>query len=235
MKRPSSDAAFTLPFQALSKLKPARDMYYLRRSIPDMGQYRIAHLYIKAWAKARGIYSSKFGFLGGIHISVMLVPICKMLALEGEAVSSSDVLTTFFHHYANTDWKTALVFDPFFHKSLRYNRSFREPICLLGWHAPSLNTAVNASFPTVKAMSTEFTRVQNLLATENITWNDLLGSGSDIKTHQLGNSGAAEFLRAYQSYIKIDAHYWGPSSDKGSRFIGWLESRCVMLLVGKAP
>lgn len=231
MKRPSSDAAFALPFQVLLKLKPARDMYYLRRSIPDMGQYRIAHLFIKAWAKTRGIYSSKFGFLGGIHISVMLVPICKMLALEGEAVSSSDVLTTFFHHYANIDWKTAMVFDPFFHKNLRYNRSFREPICLLGWHAPSLNTAMTASFPTVKAMSAEFMRARDLLTTEGMTWDNLLGSSAESNPDQLGSSGAIEFLQAYRSYIKIDVHYWGPSPERGRRFIGWLESRCVMLLV----
>jgi poly(A) polymerase Pap1 len=199
-----------------------------------MGQYRIAHLFIKAWAKARGIYSSKFGFLGGINISVMLVPICKMLALEGEAVSSSDVLVTFFHHYANTDWKTVMVFDPFFHKSLRYNRSFREPVCLLGWHAPSLNTAMNASYPTVKAMSIEFKRVQDLLTAEGMAWDHLLGSSTKSKPDQIGSSGAAEFLRAYRSYVKIDAHYWGVTPEKGSRFIGWLESRCVMLLVGKA-
>ncbi|KAI5466537.1 hypothetical protein BGZ63DRAFT_409803 [Mariannaea sp. PMI_226] len=234
MRRPATDPIFTLPFQVLAKLKPARDLFYLRRSIPDMGQYRIAHLFIKAWAKARGIYSAKFGFLGGIHISVMLVPICKILALEPEAVSSSDILMTFFHHYAEADWETAVVYDPFFHKDLKYNRSFREPLCLLGWHAPSLNTAFTASVPTVKVVSAEFKRAKDLLMNEGMTWDGLFGSSTESKIPQLTSPGATEFLLTYQSYLKIDAHYWGPSQEKGSRFVGWLESRCVLLLVGKS-
>ncbi|KAH8736645.1 hypothetical protein BGZ61DRAFT_470180 [Ilyonectria robusta] len=233
MKRPSTDPVFALPLQALVKLKPARDLIYLRRSIPDMGQYRLAHLFIKAWARSRGIYAAKFGFLGGIHISVLLVPVCKMLACHGETVTASDIIVTFFHHYAVFDWKSQMVFDPFFHKGVRYNRTFREPLCLLGWHTPSLNTAVNASVPTVNAIAEEFSRAKDLLLTDSLTWDSLLSGGikNDAGLHQPTGQGAAEFLQAYRSYVKIDAHYWGPSPEKGSRFIGWLESRCVMLLV----
>ncbi|KAF7548301.1 hypothetical protein G7Z17_g7156 [Cylindrodendrum hubeiense] len=151
MKRPSTDPVFALPLQALVKLKPARDLIYLRRSIPDMAQYRLAHLFIKAWAKSRGIYAAKFGFLG------------------------------------------------------------------------------------VNAIAGEFSRAKDLLSIESLTWDSILGVGTlnDGGIHQPGDPGAAEFLQAYRSYIKIDAHYWGPSAEKGSRFIGWLESRCVMLLVDR--
>ncbi|KAJ6444207.1 alpha/beta hydrolase [Purpureocillium lavendulum] len=66
LKRPASDSAFVLPIQTLAKLKPARDLYYLRRSIPDMAQYRLAHLLVKAWATSRGLptvhtISAEFG------------------------------------------------------------------------------------------------------------------------------------------------------------------------------
>lgn len=233
MKRPASDPAFALPFQTLAKLKPVRDIFYLRRSIPDMVQYRMAHLFIKAWAQARGIYQAKFGFLGGIHISVLLAPLCKMLANDGATVSTADIIATFFQHYARFSWKTALVFDPFFHKDLRYNRTFREPLCLLGWHAPALNTAVNASVPTVDAIAAEFERAEKLLSVESFSWSHLFGVEPDSPSSSLGGPGATEFLQNYKSYIKIDAHYWGPSQEKSGRFIGWLESRCVMLLVGK--
>ncbi|KAK7393940.1 hypothetical protein QQX98_013275 [Neonectria punicea] len=233
MKRPSNDPVFALPLQVLVKLKPARDLFYLRKSIPDMGQYRVAHLLIKAWAKSRGIYAAKFGFLGGIHISVLLVPICKTLAHNGETVTASDIIMTFFHHYARFDWKNQAVFDPFFHRATRYNRTFREPLCLLGWHAPSLNTAVNASVPTMSTIAAEFSRARDLLSTEGLVWDELLGPGIEngSQLHQGGSLAGAEFLQAYRSYVKIDAHYWGTSPEKGSRFIGWLESRCIMLLV----
>lgn len=232
--RPSTDSAFALPLQVLSKLKPVRDLYYLRRSIPDLAQYRLAHLLIKAWAKSRGLYASKFGLLGGIHISVMLVPVCKVLAHDGTMPSTADIVTTFFHHYAQFDWKQDMVFDPFFHKNVRYHRTFREALCLLGWHAPSLNTAVNASAPTVKTLVAEFDRASALLSQDGLSWGDFLDSReSSSEPGAAGHGADTEFLRAFTSYVKIDAHYWGSSPTKGHKFLGWLESRCVRVLVGK--
>ncbi|KAM5348516.1 hypothetical protein ACJ41O_008340 [Fusarium nematophilum] len=231
MKRPANDPAFALAFQTLAKLKPVRDLFYLRRSIPDMVQYRMAHLFIKTWARARGIYSAKFGFLGGIHISVLLAPVCKVLAYEAQAFSTADIVVTFFRHYSGFDWKSSMVFDPFFHKAVRYNRTFREPLCLLGWHAPALNTALTASAPTVQVIVAEFGRATQLLSSEGSIWNKLLGVDTETANTSLEDPGAKEFLQAYKSYIKIDAHYWGPSQERSGRFIGWLESRCVMLLV----
>src|SRR2546430_4211630 len=46
-------------------------------------------------------------------------------------------------------------------------------------------------------------------------------------------SGAHGFLKSYNSYIKINVQYWGLSLAKGSSVVGWLESRCLALLVGK--
>ena len=232
MKRPSGDPAFSLPLQTLAKLKPARDLFYLRKSIPDLAQYRVAHLLIKAWAKSRGIYAARFGLLGGINISALLVPVCKALAASGHTPSSADILTTFFKHYAEFDWKTMMVYDPYFHKSLRYHRTFREPLCLLGWHAPTLNTASNASVPTVQTLTLELKRASKLLEQDGITWNgfinwNLAGVSNNGDLHP----GANEFLRSFKSYIKIDAHYWGSSPSKGSKFLGWLESRIVNILV----
>ncbi|KAM0354114.1 hypothetical protein ACHAPU_001149 [Fusarium lateritium] len=231
MKHPASDPAFALSFQALAKLKPARDLFYLRRSLPDMVQYRMAHLFIKSWAQARGIYSAKFGFLGGVHISVLLVPVCKALAYENETVSPADIVVTFFNHYSSFDWKASMVFDPFFHKELRYNRTFREPLCLLGWHAPALNTAPIASVPTVMTIAAELERANKLLSRDGCTWDSLLTVESEGTSEPGACPGATEFLHTFKTYIKLDAHYWGPSQEKSGRFIGWLESRCVMLLV----
>lgn len=223
---PSTHPAFSLPIQTLSKLKPARDMSYLRRSIPDLAKFRVAFLCIKAWAMSRGLYGAKFGFLGGIHIDVLLAPVCKALAKTSSAVSTTDIVTTFFHHYATFDWQTQMVFDPFFHKDIKYHRTSREPMCLLGWHAPALNTAMTASVPTVKTIALEIARADEILSKEGATWDALLDAKTSIQ-------GSKDFLVAYKSYVKIDARFWGSSSTQGRRFLGWLESRCVAILVGK--
>ncbi|KAF4592316.1 poly(A) polymerase pla1 [Ophiocordyceps camponoti-floridani] len=104
MKRPSSDPAFALPPQTLAKLKPLLDLFYLRKSIPDMAAVRLAHLLIRAWSESRGLHGSRFGFLGGFQITSMLVPVCKSLAMESGIVRASDIVRTFFKHYANFNW-----------------------------------------------------------------------------------------------------------------------------------
>lgn len=234
MKRPSSDPVFSLPASTLSKLKPLRDLFYLQRSIPDMAQYRAAHLLLKEWAKDRGLYGARFGLLGSVHLSVMLVPICKAFAYSSGSVTVGDVLVSFFHHYARFDWTQHAVFDPFFHGRLKYHRSFREPLCLLGWHTPSLNTAANASVPTVNTLTTELRRAESLLSQESMTWGQFLDPGPvGIDGGQSLSWGAMDFLQSHKSFVRIDMHYWGSSSTVGVKFAGWLESRCVMLLVGE--
>ncbi|KAI1176780.1 hypothetical protein F4777DRAFT_577685 [Nemania sp. FL0916] len=221
MRLPAKDPVFALPTQALAKLKPARDMYYIRRTIPDYAAFRTAHYLIKHWAKQRGIYSAKFGFLSGIQISILLSRVCKLLSQEGTPVDVPSILATFFHHYAEFDWSTQLAFDPFFHKQLRYVRTAREPMAILGFYPPSLNTAMSASLPSVKAISDEFKRADTLLSQEGMTWTTFLSA----------DQGSTEFLNTFKTFIKIDTQFWGVSLAKGSGFVGWLESRCVMLLV----
>ncbi|KAH0532402.1 hypothetical protein TsFJ059_001096 [Trichoderma semiorbis] len=205
LKRPASDPVFSLPVQSIAKLKPARDLFYLRRSIPDMTKYRVAHLFIKAWAQSRGLYSAKFGLLGGIHITSLLVPVCKALANEPEAASTADILTSFFYHYSKFDWESGAVFDPFYHRDLKYHRTFREPLCLLGWHA--------------------------LLSQDDMTWSKFLNLELSGTPSSLIEKGAADFLDSYRTYIKISARYWGSSQQKGRKYLGWLESRFISILV----
>ncbi|KAM3436202.1 hypothetical protein NHJ13734_005191 [Beauveria thailandica] len=232
MNLPSDHPEFALPVQTLAKLKPARDMYYLLRSIPDLAKFRVAFLVIKAWARSRGIYGARFGLLGGIHITVLLVPICKQLATISTAVSTTDILTTFFGHYADFEWETHVVLDPFYHKELRYHRASREPFCLLGWHAPALNTAMTASAPNVKSIATEFSKTHSLLSQPGATWGAIIGPVNTAA------SGVRDFLQNFKSYVKIDARFWGSSPSNGRKFLGWLESRCVAVLADmtrKAP
>ncbi|KAK1998975.1 endonuclease/Exonuclease/phosphatase [Colletotrichum falcatum] len=230
LKRPPSDPAFSLPTQTLLKLKPARDLFYLQRSIPDLAQFRTSFQIIKTWAKSRGIYAAKFGYLGGIHLCVMLVKVCKMLLRDGGVVSTADIITTFFDHYAQFDWQNDVVFDPFFHKNLRYHRTPREAMCLLGWHSPTLNTALIASVPTVRVISAEFCHATAHLSGGETSWQSLLSIADSSQGRNMPPS-AADFLGSYRSFVNLRIHYWGASLERGSRLVGWLESRCTSLLV----
>lgn len=220
LRLPASDPAWSLSAQTLNKLKPIRDLDYVRRSVPDIVKFRLAHRLVKTWAKRRGIYALKYGYLGGIPITVLLARIHKLLAHDSAVVSLSDLLVTFFNHYAGCNWRSDIAFDPFFHRQLNYRRTDREALAILGYAPPALNTCLAASVPSVRTIAEEFQRADTMLSEEGMTWSRFLET-----------DGSADFLKSYKSYIKINVQFWGGSLTKGRGLVGWLESRCVSLLV----
>lgn len=233
-KLPPNDPLFDLSIHSLTKLQPYRDMPHLLRTIPDLAVFRTAHRFIRAWAKYRGIYAAKFGFLGGIHITMMLSRLCKLYFHDAPVLTAADIICTFFRHFAEFDWNNEIVYDPFFFKHKpRYRRYPNEPMVILTLHAPILNVARAVSIPSQRTIVEELKRA-DLLSGEEILWSSVIicseqGSVADL------DEGAHEFLKDYSSYIKVNVQYWGLSLAKGSALVGWLESRCLRLLVGKLP
>ncbi|KKY34208.1 hypothetical protein UCDDA912_g05855 [Diaporthe ampelina] len=220
LRLPASDLTWMLSAQTLDKLKPIRDLDYVRRSVPDIVKFRLAHRFIKTWAKRRGIYALKYGYLGGIQIIILLARLHKLLAHDSAVVSLSDLLATFFSHYASFNWRADLAFDPFFHKQLNYRRTDREPLAILGYAPPALNTCLAPSVPSVRTITEEFQRADKMLSEEGMSWSRFLET-----------DGSADFLESFKSYIKINVQFWGGSITKGRGLVGWLESRCVSLMV----
>jgi poly(A) polymerase Pap1 len=193
-----------------------------------MASFRLAYHLIKQWAVERGIYSAKFGYFGGIHITLMLSWVCKRLAHDSGSVSAGDLALSFFHHYANFDWQNDMVYDAFFHKKKpRYQRSAREPMVILGFHTPNSNIAHTATVPGLQVLINELRRADERLSRPGMTWDTF------FQVDTLGSKLAIEdFLRSFDSYVKIDIQYWGRTMSKGKGLVGWVESRCINLIVG---
>ncbi|KAG7287983.1 hypothetical protein NEMBOFW57_007503 [Staphylotrichum longicolle] len=227
LRTPPSDPIWSLSAPTLSKLKAIRDIDYLRRSIPDLATFRLAHRAIKTWAKSRGIYSARFGFLSGIQISILLARVHKLLAHNnpGTPPSAETLLATFFTHYAAFPFHTHLAFDPFFHRArIPYTRTTREPLAILGFFPPTLNTALAASIPSAQTLAAELRRASDALTTTSTipsSWTAFLSAPA----------AAADFLAAHKTFVKLDVQYWGLGLARGAQLLGWVESRCVALLV----
>ncbi|KAL2129929.1 hypothetical protein VTI74DRAFT_7093 [Chaetomium olivicolor] len=240
LRTPPSNPIWSLSAQTLSKLKAVRDIDYLRRSLPDLATFRLAHRFIKTWAKSRGIYSARFGFLSGIQISILLARVQKLLSHSSSLttpITPEHLLTTFFSHYSSFPWHTHLAFDPLFHRHrLPYTRTPREPLAILGFFPPSLNTAMAASTPSARTLAAEFRRAsETLLAAAgsapsppppppslpSSSWTAFLSSAAAME----------DFLAGFRTYVKLDVQFWGLSLARGAQFLGWVESRCVVLLV----
>lgn len=234
---PASDPVFNLSILSLRKLKPYRDLLYLKSTLPDLVTFGLAYRAIKLWAVQRGIYSSKFGFLGGVHITLMLSWVFKRVSLddttgEPRTVSASDLVATFFHYYANYNWAGDMVFDAFFNKQRpRYHRSAREPMVVLGFHAPNSNIAHTSTLPGLLTLTKEFQRASSHLTDPSATWQSFFEVS---ETGSLTGTGSGEklFLQYYKSYVSIDIQFWGRTLAKGKSLVGWVESRCISLVVG---
>ncbi|OJD14162.1 hypothetical protein AJ78_05468 [Emergomyces pasteurianus Ep9510] len=225
---PRSHPLFDLALLPLMKLQPYRDQAYLQRTIPNPATFRLLHRIIKAWAEQRGIYSSKFGYLGGIHITMMLSRLLKLL--PPNPGSAADILCTFFNHYGNFNWKQNVVYDPVFHKKPpRYHRTPREGMVILTLHTPVMNVARSASIAAMRTIVNEMKRAESMILEGKICLTELVGIVPKTGKSALASS-ADEFLKSYNSYIKINVQYWGLSLAKGSSLVGWLESRSLVLL-----
>lgn len=246
-KLPPSDPIFNLSILSLRKLKPYRDLLYIQRTIPDLATFDLAYRTIKLWATQRGIYSSKFGFLGGVHITLMLSWVYKRIAHDNDSrdarsISATDLVATFFHHYAAFDWVNDMVFDAFFHKQKpRYHRTAREPMVVLGFHSPNSNISHTATVPGLSLLVNEFKAASERLGLEAtdvrpleraVSWQDFF-EPLGIHSFDGMGSGETQFLQTYRSYISIDIQFWGRTLAKGKSLVGWVESRCLSLVVGK--
>lgn len=223
----NTDPIFSLSMLSLRKLKPYRDISYIQRTIPALATFRMAYRCIKLWAIQRGIYSSKFGYLGGVHITLMLTWVHKRLSHDLGIVNVPTLVSTFFHHYANFDWKNEMVFDAFFHKKMpRYHRTAREPMVILGFNAPNANVAHTSTVPGTTTLVRELKMAAERLSSADLTWDGFFGTLDKNAT-----AAASEFLRSHQSYIQVQIQFWGRSLSKGKGLVGWVESRCLFHVV----
>lgn len=164
----------------------------------------------------------------------MLSWVCKRLAHDVGSVTAADLVTSFFQHYANFDWASEMVYDAFFHKKKpRYHRSAREPMVVLGFHTPNSNIAHTATVPGLQILIKELKAADAKLSEPGMTWDEFFGASSSPNSELALSSGAMEFLKTYNDFVKIDIQFWGRTLAKGKSLVGWVESRCISLVVGK--
>eukprot|EP00049_Salpingoeca_infusionum_P004978 m.86525 g.86525 ORF g.86525 m.86525 type:complete len:613 (-) comp12813_c0_seq4:296-2134(-) len=60
---------------------------------------------IKLWAKAKNIYSNGLGYLGGVHLALLVAKLCQMFP----QATAAKLLDKFFWVYSNWDWECNAV------------------------------------------------------------------------------------------------------------------------------
>lgn len=178
-----------------------------------------------------GLYSAKFGYLGGIHLSLLLNHLLKVLSLpQGSSLTPATIIRKFFEYYSKFDWAHEEVCDPELEilegkKGLRVERTTREVLVIRALHLPAARPNVAASCTRLAAVtiSGEFTRARSLL--EKGDWEACLSSH---------DASLSKFFSGYGAYVRICVEVWELEEFGWERVrdgVGGVESRIVKLLV----
>ena len=150
------------------------------------------------------------GFLGGIHISVLLARVALSHPPEG---SAWNLVKGFFETYASYDWSRDIAALP--NVGSNYRRTGREAMVILSPERPVVNVAASATVPSVETISEELRTAQDMLQAES-SWRAI------CRTFE-ANIGA--FRKTFDVFIKVDISYWGGSCMEARALIGFVESR----------
>ncbi|CZR50360.1 uncharacterized protein PAC_00232 [Phialocephala subalpina] len=229
----------SLPPSSLRPFNTYRDTAYILNTIPDITSYRAAHRFLSLYLKIHGLYSAKFGYLGGIHLSLMLNRAVKLMSAQlslkkqsglGDAHRSyaAIIVRTFFDYYSNFNWPSESIADPDLNGKTQPTRSPRDAVFIPAIHVPTArpNVAGSCTPLSARTFASEFKEASSKLSQGNWDW--CLRPGA----------GVATFLNGFSAYISISLDAWSVDEVRGAKvrdIIGALESRLprLMLALGR--
>ncbi|KAG1334839.1 nuclear poly(A) polymerase 1 [Cocos nucifera] len=202
--------------QTVRSLNGCRVTDQILRLVPNIQNFRTTLRCMRFWAKRRGVYSNVAGFLGGINWALLVARICQ---LYPKALSSM-LVSRFFRVYTQWRWPNPVmlcdieegtlglpVWDP--RKNYK-DRLHQMPIITPAY--PCMNSSYNVSSSTLRVMTEEFQRGQEIceeMESNKADWNKLFEP--------------YPFFESYKHYLEIDIT--AANEDDLRKWKGWVESR----------
>lgn len=153
---------------SVRSLSVARVASLILELVPNASVFRSCLRVIRLWARRRGLYSNKAGYLGGISWALLVCFVCQMFP----RASVASLVHRFFSVMASWRWPTPILvahpskgddadnvqWDP---QHNIHDRAHLMPIITPGF--PAVNTAVNVNLSTLRVMREEFARGQRIM------------------------------------------------------------------------
>jgi poly(A) polymerase Pap1 len=181
---------------------------------------------VRYWAKRRGLYSNKIGFLGGVNWALLVAFACQLYPVAAPA----QILKNFFRLYLTWKWPTCIrLCHPYEVEGMdekQWNERSPGLMPIITPAYPCMNSSYTVSKYTLKIMLAEFARGYRFCAhmvrknskeariEEPLEWAPLV-----LET---------DFFTRYATYIVVRAQ--APDEDSLSRWSGWVEARVRRLL-----
>jgi uncharacterized protein (UPF0248 family) len=227
---------------SMRALNTYRETVYIRKTVPALESFRTAYRFLSLYFKRRGLYSAKFGYLGGVHLLLMLNRIAKLMATRHSGndietsnekcepeISPASFVRTFFKYYAEFDWQANIVEDPNpANRALPIKRSVREPVVIRAIFSPTArpNVAASCSSMSARTFASEFELAKQKLDAAQWRW-----------CLRPEKENVSDFLNDAEAFVKIKVELWDlekQSSDQIRDIVGSLESRIPLILVSLA-
>jgi Poly(A) polymerase central domain/MJ1316 RNA cyclic group end recognition domain len=224
---PADSPYFSLSHSSLVTLNAYRDLLTLKKVIPSLDQFRLAHRSLKLFLTLRGLWGARFGYLGGFHLTLLLTHVALSLPENAQA---THLIEAFLGTYAKWDWSKDIVYPipsraPDATSTSTYRRVLsKEPMVVLSIQRPLSNLTSHASRNSVETLSQGFQQAYSALI-QGKSWFNICGV--QIQEEVTTKDALKEFVDGHRRFVKLSVHFWGGDDMKGRALIGWLESRIV--------
>lgn len=228
---PGHDMQMMLDMDATSirSLSVARVASLILELVPNANVFRSCLRVIRLWARRRGLYSNKTGFLGGVSYALLVCFVCQMFPRANVAC----LVYRFFSVFAAWQYPTPILVAHPSSDSLHdqrvvqwnphynlHDRTHLMPIITPGF--PAVNTAVNVNISTLKVLREEFARGQRIM--------------DDLRRRSLSHPSSwtqlfapTEMLVRYDHYVAIELR--APSDATLAEWASFVASRIRKLVI----
>lgn len=192
----------------------------IERLVPNFPSFLKLVRCVRLWAKRRGLYSNKMGYLGGVNCNILSAFICQLYP----NASASVLLERFFYVLRDWKWPTPILLTPISDAGLGFepwdpsfggNRFHVMPILTPAY--PSMNSTVSVSRQTLEVMQGEmavaWNKVKQVLANNGEGWDSVFAPtdfsiahsrylAAEIFVSQLPEHEVAEKARSWCGYCE---------------------------------
>lgn len=202
--------------------------------VPNVEVFRLALRLIKFWAKQRGIYANKVGYLGGVSWAILVARTCQLYP----NACASTIVSKLFRVFTQWRWPDPVMLRPIVPESAICGNNPTPPAFRVwnpkqyikdrGHHMPiitpafpSMNSTYNVSLSTRELMMAELKRGLDLTA-------DIASKPDSGEAVWEELCERTDFFRRYKHYLELELS--AADEAEFSRWEGWVESRIRLLV-----
>jgi poly(A) polymerase len=214
-------------------LNGPRTTNMLVKLVPNYKSFLDCVRCVRAWAKLRGLYSNKMGYLGGVNYNILCAFVCQLYP----KASPFGLLCRFFLILSQWDWPNPIqLCHPYVapDQSLEVwdaSTSGRDCMPILTPAYPSMNSSYSVNRSTLEVMKSEWLRGKDLMQAMQVQ----LANQSPTTENWDKLFEKSNFFIDYSYYLQVNVS--AGTEDEQLAWSGWCESRMrhLVMALGRLP